>query len=132
MSADSVTLVAAIICSVLGVGAFVHIFLMVNTWPRASGRVVGNDAQASHSDASRSYAFFPRIAFQAADGKRYEVTGDIGLADEWPLGKTVKLRYCASDPRKATIMAGWQRLLFAGVFMGFAVASWGAWFGVLR
>ena len=94
--------------------------------------MVGNDAQRSNSNASESYAFFPRIEFQAADGKRYEARGDIGLNDEWPLGKTVKLRYCASDPRKATIMKAWQRLLFAAVFLGFAAASWGAWLGVLR
>ena len=132
MSSGTFTLIAAVVCSVIGAGAFVHIFLMINTWPRASGKVVGNDAQRTHSDTFDRYAFFPRIEFQAADGKRYEVTGDIGLTDEWPLGKTVKLRYSASDPRKATIMKGWQRLLFAAVFLGFAAASWGAWFGVLR
>ncbi len=132
MSSETVTLIAAVVSSVIGVGAFVHIFLMINTWPRASGRVVGNDGQRSNSDASDGFAFFPRIEFQAADGKRYVVRGDIGLTDEWPLGKTVMLRYCAADPRNATIMNGWQRLLFAAAFPGFAAASWGAWFGVLR
>lgn len=132
MSVETITLIAAIAATIIGVGAFVHIFLMVNTWPRASGKVVGNDAQLSSSDGQNRYAFFPRIEFTAADGRSYEVRGDIGLTDEWPLGQSVILRYCASDPRKATIMKAWQRLLFACVFLGFAGASWGAWFGVLR
>ena len=131
MTEETITLVAAIAFTIAGLGAFIHLFLMVNGWPRASGRVVGNEAQLRSGEGADDYAFFPRVAFLAADGEAYEFRGDIGLSEEWPIGQSVPLRYCASDPNKATILKGWQRLLFAGVFTGFAAACWGAWLGVL-
>lgn len=131
MTEETITLVAAIAFTAVGLGAFIHLFLMVNGWPRASGQVVGNEAQLRSSEGADDYAFFPRVAFMAADGKSYEFRGDIGLSEEWPIGQAVRLSYCASDPGKATILKDWQRLLFAGIFMGFAAAFWGAWLGVL-
>ena len=76
------------------------------------------------------YAHFPRIEFQAANGKTYEVQGDIGLNDEWPIGQRVELRYRAGNPKHTTIAKGWQRLIFSAVFIGFAIACWYAWLGM--
>ena len=131
MSEQTITLIAAIAFTIVGVGAFVHLFVIVNGWPRATGRVVGNEAKADTRSGFGEYSYFPRVAFQAADGRPYEITGDIGLTREWHLGQAVRLRYRATNPEHASILAGWQRLLFATVFLGFAAALWGAWFGVL-
>lgn len=88
--------------------------------------MVGNVARLSSTEGTH-YAYFPRIAFRAADGKTYEVQGDIGLNDEWPLGQPVKLRYRTANPNHTTIAKWWQRLLFSVVFLCFAVALWYAW-----
>jgi Protein of unknown function (DUF3592) len=125
LSTAIVTLIAAVVASVIGVGTFFNFFLGPRRWPRASGRVVGNVAE--RRSRGRGYAHFPRIAFRAGDGRDYEVRGDIGRSDEWPLGQQVTLRYRASDPRQTTLLAGWQRLLFSAVFLGLAVACWYAW-----
>ncbi len=126
MSVATVTLIAALVASVVGLGTFVHLFLLASRWPQASGRVVGNVTQM-RSTPGNDYAYFPRIEFRAADGKTYEVRGDIGLNEEWPLGQAVELRYRAANPNHTTTMKAWQRLLFSAVFIGFAIASWYAW-----
>ena len=129
MSEATITLIAAIAFSLIGVGTFFHYFLMVFLWPRATGTVTGNVTDLRSSDGTE-YAYFPRIEFQAANGETQEVRGDIGLNDEWPIGQKVKLRYRAANPKHATIMKGWQRLIFSGVFIGFAIACWYAWLGM--
>ena len=88
MSVATITLIAAIASTVVGVGTFFHFFLMVIRWPRATGTVTGNVAQLRSTDGNE-YAHFPRIEFQAASGKTYEVQGDIGLNDEadWAEGR---------------------------------------------
>ncbi len=126
MSVTTVTLIAAIVATILGVGTFFHLFLLASRWPRATGRVVGNMAQR-RSDEGERYAYFPKIEFAAADGKVYEVRGDVGLNQEWPIGQLVALRYRAANPNHTTTMKGWQRLLFSAVFLGFAAALWYAW-----
>ena len=128
MSEDTITLVAALAFSVIGVGAFFHYFLMVGSWPRAVGYVVGNVTDM-RSDEGFDYAYFPRIEFAAADGKTYDVKGDVGLSQEWPLGQAVALRYRRSNPNHISIAKGWQRLLFAAVFLGFAAGCWAALLG---
>jgi hypothetical protein len=129
VSVATITLIAAVISTLVGVGTFFHLFLMVFRWPRATGTVTGNMAQLRSTDGTE-YAYFPRIEFQAANGKTYEVQGDIGLNEEWPIGQRIELRYRASNPQHTTTMKGWQRLLFSVVFMGFAVASWYAWLDI--
>ncbi len=126
MSVATITLIAAVTSTLIGVGTFFHFFLMVFRWPRATGTVIGNVAQL-RSTVGTEYAHFPRIEFRAANGKTYEVQGDIGLNDEWPIGQRVELRYRAINPKHTTIMKGWQRLIFSVVFIGFAIASWYAW-----
>jgi hypothetical protein len=122
----TVTLIAAIAFSVVGAGAFFHLFLSVLRWPRATGTVTGNVSQARSTDGDE-YAFFPLITFEAADGKSYEVRGDIGLNSEWPLGQQMTMRYRAANPSHATMLKGWQRLAFAAVFIAFGTACWIAW-----
>jgi hypothetical protein len=129
MSTATVTLIAAIVATVVGVGTFFHMFLLASRWPRASGRVVGN-VTMRRSGHSVGYDYFPRIEFRAADGKTYEVRGDIGRAEAWPLGQAVALRYRAANPTHTTTMNAWQRLLFSAVFIGFAIAAWYAWLGM--
>ncbi len=131
MSEEAITLVAAIGATIVGVGAFFHYFLWVYAWPQATGTVIGNVADLRSTDGN-DYAYFPRVAFQAADGNMYEFRGDIGLNDEWPIGQAVALRYRAANPRHATIMKGWQRLLFSLVFIGFGAALWYAWSGMAQ
>ena len=126
MSVATVTLIAAIVATMVGVGTFFHYFLMVLRWPRATGTVVGNVSQLRSTDGFE-YAQFPRIEFEAADGQTYAVQGDIGRSDEWPIGQKIALRYRASNPNHTTIAKGWQRFLFSLVFIGFAAASWYAW-----
>ncbi len=128
MSEATVTLIAAIASTFVGVGTFFHFFLMVIRWPHATGTVIGNVAQLRSTDGNE-YAHFPLIEFRAANGKAYEVRGDIGLNDEWPIGQRVELRYRTANPKHATIMKGWQRLAFSAVFLGFAIACWYAWLG---
>lgn len=130
MSQDTIVLIVAVIATVIGIGSFIHLFLIVNGWPRATGRVVGNEAELRSGDSRNDYAFFPRIAFEAADGVSYEIKGDIGKSREWPVGQPVPLRYRLANPNHASIMNGWQRLLFSAVFAGFVIASWGAWLGI--
>lgn len=127
MSVETVTLIAAIAATVVGVGTFFHYFLTVLRWPKTTGTVVGNVSQMRSIDKSEP-AHFPRIAFTAADGKDYEVRGDIGLNEEWPIGLAVTLRYRAANPNHATIAKSWQRLLFSLVFIAFAVVMWLVWF----
>ncbi len=124
MSEETITLIAAIIATVIGVGSFFHYFLMANAWPRTTGRVVGNEAGRRSDAGFDQWAYFPLIKFQAADGRTYRIKGDIGLNDEWPLGQAVQLRYRPANPQHATIAKSWQRLLFACVFLGFAAACW--------
>ncbi|HMB76692.1 MAG TPA: DUF3592 domain-containing protein [Kiloniellaceae bacterium] len=129
MSETTVTLVAAIVSTVIGVGAFFHYFLSILRWPRATGTVVGNVAKLRSTEGTR-YAYFPRIAFQAANGQAYDVQGDIGLSDPWPIGRNVALRYRAANPNHTTIAKWWQRLIFSAVFLCFAAALWYAWSGM--
>jgi hypothetical protein len=128
MSVAIITLIAAIAFTVVGVGTFFHYFLWILWWPRATGTVTGN-VTGLRSTEGTEYAHFPRIEFRAADGKTYEVQGDIGRNEDWPIGQKVKLRYRAANPNHATIMKGRQRLIFSAVFVGFAVACWYAWAG---
>ena len=85
MSEITVTLIAAMACTIVGIGTFFHYFLLIIWWRRATGTVTGNVADLRSTDGNE-YAYFPRIEFQAANGKSYEVRGDIGLNDEWPIG----------------------------------------------
>ena len=132
MSEQNITLIAAVVSTIIGLGAFFHLFLMVNGWPRTTGRVVGNEASRTGHDGHHRYAYFPRVAFVAADGIEYEIKGDIGRHAEWPIGQIVDLRYRRSNPNHASIMKGWQRLLFAAAFLGVAIACWGVWLGYWR
>ena len=75
MSVATITLIAAIAFTFAGVGTFFHYFLMVSWWSRATGTVTGNVAGRRSTDGNE-YAHFPRIEFQAANGKTYEVQGD--------------------------------------------------------
>ena len=129
MSVATVTLIAAIASTVVGIGTFFHYFLWIFWWPRATGTVTGNVADLRSTDGNE-YAYFPRVEFQAANSKTYEVQGDIGLNDEWPIGQRVELRYRAANPKHTTIMKEWQRLIFSAVFIGFAIACWYAWLGM--
>lgn len=126
MSAATVTLIAAVVASIVGFGTFIHLFLMVLRWPTATGTVVGNTTQA-RSTQDTQYAHFPIIEFTSTNGQRFQVNGDIGLSEEWPIGKKLELRYRSSNPNHTTTMKGWQRLLFSAVFIGFAIVSWYAW-----
>ncbi len=129
MSEATITLIAAVAFTVVGVGTFFHLFLMVFMWPRTTGTVIGNTTDLRSTDGNE-YAYFPTIEFEAADGKTYEVRGDIGLNDEWPIGQKVELRYRAGNPNHTTTMNGWQRLLFSAVFFSFGIACWYAWSGM--
>ena len=129
MSEETVTLIAAIAFSVIGIGAFLHYFLTVGFWPRTTGRVIGNEAQKRTEHGFDDYAYFPLIEFIAADGKAYQVKGDIGLNDEWPMGQVVTLRYRTANPNHVSIAKNWQRFVFSAAFLGFAAACW---FAVLR
>ena len=129
MSVATITLIAAIAATFIGVGSFFHYFLMIFRWPRATGTVTGNVADLRSTEGNE-YAHFPRIEFQAANGKTYEVKGDIGLNNEWPIGHRVELRYRTSNPKHISIAKGWQRLIFSAVFIGFAIACWYAWLGM--
>ncbi len=126
MSVATITLISAIASTVVGLGSFFHYFLSILRWPRATGAVTGNVADLRSFEGTH-YAYFPRIEFQAANGKTYEVRGDVGLNDEWPVGQKVELRYRTTNPNHTTIAKGWQRLIFSAVFMCFAVAFWYAW-----
>ena len=126
MSVETAILIAAILATAVGVGTFLNYFLTVLRWPKATGTVVGNVSQKRSIDKSEP-THFPRIAFTTADGKDYEVRGDIGLKDEWPIGLTITLRYRAADPNHATIARNWQRLVFSLVFIGFAAVMWLVW-----
>ena len=123
MTVETVTLIAATIATIVGVGTFFHYFLMICHWPRAMGRVVGNISQMRSTEGTK-YAWFPRVEFLAGDGNTYEITGDMGLNDEWPLGQPVALRYRAANPNHASILKNWLRFLFSAVFLGFAGALW--------
>lgn len=129
MSEATITLIAAAAFTIVGVGTFFHLFLMVFRWPRTTGTVIGNVTDL-RSTEHNEYAYFPIIEFQAANGKTYEVRGDIGLNDEWPIGQKVELRYRASNPNHTTTMKGWQRLLFSAVFLFLGIACWYAWSGM--
>ena len=124
MSIDTVVLLIAIAATVLGVGLFFHYFLWVASWPRAAGRVVGNEPKKSNHHLPDEYAYFPQIAFTAADGQDYQVTGDVGLQKEWPVGRAVRVRYRAANPNHASIAKDWQRLLVAAWFLGGAAITW--------
>ncbi len=129
MSEETITFIAAILFSIVGVGAFLHYFVTVGFWPQTTGRVIGNEAQRRTEHGFDDYAYFPKIEFIAGDGKTYQVKGDIGLNEEWPLGQVVKLRYRPANPNHVSIAKNWQRFVFAAAFTGFGV---GCWVAVLR
>ena len=121
---QTVTVVVAVFASIIGVGTFFHYFLMVQSWPTASGRVIGNEAQANSNEGATTYSYFPKVEFYALDGQRYEIRGDVGRSSEWPIGKVLKVRYKTSNPNHTSTAHDWQRLLFSLVFLGFASAIW--------
>ncbi|MDX1483632.1 MAG: DUF3592 domain-containing protein [Alphaproteobacteria bacterium] len=129
MTEANVTLFAAIAFSAIGLAAFFHYYLAVGRWPRAVGRVIGNQAEKRTAQGFDQYAYFPRIEFTAADGTVHVIKGDIGKTREWPMGAQVPLRYRPANPDHASIAKGWQRLLFAATFIAFAI---GCWVAVLR
>jgi len=86
MSEVTVTLIAAIACTIVGIGTFFHYFLLIFRWPRATGTVIGNVAELRSTDGNE-YAYFPRIEFQAANGKSYEVRGISGSMMSGRLGR---------------------------------------------
>ena len=131
MTTTTITLISAIAATVIGVGTFFHYFLSLLRWPRATGTVTGNVADLRSTDGT-DYAYFPRIEFRAADGKTYEVRGDVGLNEEWPIGQKVALQYRATNPNHTTIAKGWQRLIFSAVFLIFAIGFWYAWWGMIE
>ena len=124
MSQDTLVLIAAIVLTVIGCGAFFHYFLWLRLWPQTSGKVVGNEAYKSSHHGPDQWGYYPRVEFIAADGRTYEVRGDIGRQKEWPLGWIVNVRYRPANPNHASIAKDWQRLVFAGVFLGFAAMTW--------
>ena len=126
MSEATITLIAAIVATVIGVASFFHFFLMVLRWPRATGTVIENVAQLRSTEGN-TYSHFPKIEFRAANGTIYEVRGDVGLNSEWPIGQKLQLRYRAANPNHTTTMNGWQRLMFSPAFIAFAIACWYAW-----
>ena len=67
MSTETLTLIVAIALTVIGIGAFGHYFVWVGTWPRTSGKVVGNEARKSGHHRHDQYSYFPRVEFIAAD-----------------------------------------------------------------
>ena len=129
MSETTITLISAIAATVIGIGTFFHYFLSMVWWPRATGIVTGNVTDLRSTDGFE-YAYFRRIEFQAANGKTYEVRGDVGLDDEWPIGQKVELHYRATNPNHTTTARGWQRFVFCAVFICFAIALWYAWWGM--
>lgn len=129
MSEAAITLIVAFVSTIIGVGTFFHFFLTVLRWPHATGVVTGNVAK-NVGDRGCKFAYFPLIRFQASNGETYEVRGDIGRTNKWPLGKAIGLQYRAANPKHATTMNAWQRLMFSAVFMGMAAACWYAWLGM--
>ena len=103
MSVSTVTLIAALVFTVVGIGTFFHYFLLFLRYPRATGTVIGNVASLRSTEGNE-YAYFPRIEFLAADGQTYEVRGDIGRNDEWRIGQNIELQYRAANPNHTTIM----------------------------
>ena len=124
MATDTLILIAAIALTALGVGSFFHYFLWVRFWPSTSGKVVGNESRQSADRRPDAWSYYPRVQFIAADGRTYEVRGDVGRRTEWPLGWIVPLRYRPDKPSHASIAKDWQRLLFSVVFIAFAAAVW--------
>lgn len=49
MSEATITLIAAIASTVIGIGTFFHYFLSMLSWPRATGTVTGNVADLRSS-----------------------------------------------------------------------------------
>jgi len=131
MDTETITLIAALAATIIGLGALVHLVAMVQRWPRAVGEVTDNIAEWAHHGSGKSAVYFARIAFTDASGQSFSVKGDIGRRSPWPTGEKVTVRYHAANPNHATSMNLWQRLLFAGVFGFFAVMLWLAWGGVI-
>jgi hypothetical protein len=129
MSEAFITLIAAVAFTVVGIGTFFHYFLIIFRWPHATGTVTGNVSELRSFDGNE-YAYFPLIEFQAADGKTYEIRGDIGQNNEWPIGQRIKLRYRAINPNHTSTAIWWQRLTFSVVFLCFSAALWYAWAGI--
>jgi hypothetical protein len=131
MDTSTITLLAAIAFTIVGIGALVHLVAMVQRWPQAIGQVTGNIAEWAHDESGKTAVYFAKIAFADAKGQSFTVRGDIGLRKPWTIGEKVTVRYKAANPNHATSMNFWQRLLFAGGFGFFAVMLWLAWGGVI-
>jgi hypothetical protein len=99
MSEATVTLISAIACTVVGIGTFFHYFLSILRWPRVTGTVTGNVADLRSIEGTH-YAYFPRIEFQAANGKTYEVRGDVGLTTN---GRLDRRSHCNTGEPTRTI-----------------------------
>ena len=123
--------IAAIFATVVGFGFLAHSSYIAWAWPKAMGRVVGNRSDIAHRDSGESIVYFAEILFRAGDGRDYRVSGDVGRQQPWPLGTPIRLHYKAANPRHAMTMTLWQRLIFAGAFIGFATVIWGVIFGVI-
>ncbi len=131
MDTSTITLIAAIAATIIGLGALVHLVAIVQRWPQALAEVTGNIAEWAHDDAGKTAVYFAELAFTDAAGQSFTVKGDIGRRKPWVVGEKLTIRYRAANPNHATSMNLWQRLLFAGVFGFFAVMLWLAWGGVI-
>jgi len=128
MSPDVLLPLAALGFTVAGIGGIVRLYLVVNRWPSATGKVVASARRLDTRWGNARYANFALISFRAADGGTYEVQGDYGRRYPWQIGETVSLRYDPTDPNKTTNLPRWQRLALPSTFVFFAVLCWIAWF----
>lgn len=130
MDETSIAWIAGAVLSLIGWGTLVHFAMIVRTWPKARGRVVGNIAEWSHGapEAGRRAVYFPEIEFDAG-GKVHRARGGVGKAREWAIGTGIDLHYSPDNPDHLLDLTRWQRLLFSGAFIVMGALSLAAAMG---
>ena len=117
--------ISAVLSSLIGVGFLLHSTYIARYWPKAIGRVTANTSSISHHDSGQSTVYFALIKFRAADGQDYEIRSDVGQQKPWSLGQDIMVHYKPTQPNHAMTMRLWERLVFSGVFIAFAIVCWG-------
>jgi len=128
----TVVWIAAVAASIIGFGFLLHSTYIALKWPKATGHVTGNKASTAHHDSGQSTVYFADITFTANDRRDYTVRGDVGTHKPWQIGEPIKVHYKPSNPAHAMTMKPWQRLIFAGFFIGAAIVCWGLIFGFIE
>ncbi|MCH9806179.1 MAG: DUF3592 domain-containing protein [Alphaproteobacteria bacterium] len=132
MDGWTVIWIAAVVSSIIGFGSLFHMSYIARYWPKATGRVCGNQNRIAHYDCGSGTVYVADVRFEAEDGRCYTIKSDVGLQQPWTVGDTITVHYKPANPNQAMIMTFWERILFSAAFIAPALTCWALLTGILE